>query len=190
MWPEPLPQSLKHPLTRKIPSAGSLAKSSALLRTIPDAILSSANWLRRAYMRSSSGAAIPRSAGSVSIFRAPASWSHRPSAIPTLAWHEDRSRTQPVAEQIDTPDRGCVGASVNRSGGRIWRHARRRGGVGDRDSEGRRDRDQYRRRALRGKRQLVSPDQHAAKIKAVRETAQKLGIRLFINARTDPFLLK
>ena len=41
-----------------------------------------------------------------------------------------------------------------------------------------------------GKRQLVSPDQHAAKIKAVRETAQKLGIRLFINARTDPFLLK
>src|SRR5580693_8116351 len=43
---------------------------------------------------------------------------------------------------------------------------------------------------LGGKRQLVSPDQHAAKIKAVRETAQKLGIRLFINARTDPFLLK
>src|ERR1700720_2060607 len=41
-----------------------------------------------------------------------------------------------------------------------------------------------------GKRQLVSPDQHAAKIKVVRETAQKLGIRLFINARTDPFLLK
>jgi 2-methylisocitrate lyase-like PEP mutase family enzyme len=41
-----------------------------------------------------------------------------------------------------------------------------------------------------GKRQLVSPDQHAAKIKAVRNAAQKLGIRLFINARTDPFLLK
>ena len=41
-----------------------------------------------------------------------------------------------------------------------------------------------------GKRQLVSPDQHAAKIKAVRDTAQQLGIRLFINARTDPFLLK
>jgi 2-methylisocitrate lyase-like PEP mutase family enzyme len=41
-----------------------------------------------------------------------------------------------------------------------------------------------------GKRQLVSPDQHAAKIKAVRDTAQKLGIRLFVNARTDPFLLK
>src|SRR4029077_4915934 len=38
-----------------------------------------------------------------------------------------------------------------------------------------------------GKRQLVSPDQHAAKIKAVRNAAQKLGIRLFINARTDPF---
>jgi 2-methylisocitrate lyase-like PEP mutase family enzyme len=41
-----------------------------------------------------------------------------------------------------------------------------------------------------GKRQLVNPDQHAAKIKAVREAAQKLEIRLFINARTDPFLLK
>ena len=41
-----------------------------------------------------------------------------------------------------------------------------------------------------GKRQLVSPEQHAAKIKAVRDAAQKLGIRLFINARTDPFLLK
>ena len=41
-----------------------------------------------------------------------------------------------------------------------------------------------------GKRQLVSPEQHAAKIKAVREAAQKRGIRLFINARTDPFLLK
>ena len=39
-----------------------------------------------------------------------------------------------------------------------------------------------------GKRQLVSLEQHAAKIKAVRDTAQKLGIRLFINARTDPFL--
>src|SRR5690348_3537098 len=102
MWPEPLPQSLKHPLTRKIPSAGSLAKSSALLRTIPDAILSSANWLRRAYMRSSSGAAIPRSVRSVSIFRAPASWSHRPSAIPAPAWHEDRSRTHayPVSPNL------------------------------------------------------------------------------------------
>jgi 2-methylisocitrate lyase-like PEP mutase family enzyme len=41
-----------------------------------------------------------------------------------------------------------------------------------------------------GKRQLVSPDRHAAKIKAVRHTAEKLGIHLFINARTDPFLLK
>ncbi|MHC2337032.1 isocitrate lyase/PEP mutase family protein [Bradyrhizobium sp. USDA 4454] len=41
-----------------------------------------------------------------------------------------------------------------------------------------------------GKRQLVSPEQHAAKIKAVRSAAQQLGIRLFINARTDPFLLK
>jgi 2-methylisocitrate lyase-like PEP mutase family enzyme len=41
-----------------------------------------------------------------------------------------------------------------------------------------------------GKRQLVSPEQHAAKIKAVRNTAQERGIHLFINARTDPFLLK
>jgi 2-methylisocitrate lyase-like PEP mutase family enzyme len=42
----------------------------------------------------------------------------------------------------------------------------------------------------RGKRQLVEPEQHAAKIKAVRDAAQEFGIRLFINARTDPFLLK
>jgi 2-methylisocitrate lyase-like PEP mutase family enzyme len=41
-----------------------------------------------------------------------------------------------------------------------------------------------------GKRHLVSAEQHAAKIKAVRDAAQKLGIHLFINARTDPFLLK
>jgi 2-methylisocitrate lyase-like PEP mutase family enzyme len=41
-----------------------------------------------------------------------------------------------------------------------------------------------------GKRQLVSPEQHAAKIKAAWEAAKRLGIRLFINARTDPFLLK
>ncbi|SDG48590.1 2-Methylisocitrate lyase, PEP mutase family [Bradyrhizobium sp. Rc2d] len=41
-----------------------------------------------------------------------------------------------------------------------------------------------------GKRQLVSPERHAAKIKAVRDAAQELGIHLFINARTDPFLLK
>jgi 2-methylisocitrate lyase-like PEP mutase family enzyme len=41
-----------------------------------------------------------------------------------------------------------------------------------------------------GKRQLVSLKQHAAKIKAVRDTAQKFGIHLFINARTDPFLRK
>jgi 2-methylisocitrate lyase-like PEP mutase family enzyme len=41
-----------------------------------------------------------------------------------------------------------------------------------------------------GKRQLVHPEQHAAKIRAVREAAQQFGIRLFINARTDPFLLK
>lgn len=41
-----------------------------------------------------------------------------------------------------------------------------------------------------GKRQLVSPEQHAAKIRAVRDAAQKCGVRLFINARIDPFLLK
>ena len=41
-----------------------------------------------------------------------------------------------------------------------------------------------------GRRQLVGPERHAAKIKAVRDAAQKLGIHLFINARTDPFLLK
>jgi 2-methylisocitrate lyase-like PEP mutase family enzyme len=41
-----------------------------------------------------------------------------------------------------------------------------------------------------GKRQLVNPERHAAKIKAVREAAQALGIHLFINARIDPFLLK
>ncbi|TWB87508.1 2-methylisocitrate lyase-like PEP mutase family enzyme [Bradyrhizobium macuxiense] len=41
-----------------------------------------------------------------------------------------------------------------------------------------------------GKRQLVDPAQQAAKITAIRGAAQKLGIDLFINARTDPFLLK
>ncbi len=41
-----------------------------------------------------------------------------------------------------------------------------------------------------GKRQLVSPERHAAKIKAVRNAAQEFGVHLFINARTDPFLLK
>jgi 2-methylisocitrate lyase-like PEP mutase family enzyme len=41
-----------------------------------------------------------------------------------------------------------------------------------------------------GVRQLVSLEQHAAKIKAVRDAVQKLGIHLFINARTDPFLRK
>ncbi|WP_050628193.1 isocitrate lyase/PEP mutase family protein [Bradyrhizobium viridifuturi] len=41
-----------------------------------------------------------------------------------------------------------------------------------------------------GRRQLVDPAQHGEKIRAVRATAQKLGIDLFINARTDPFLLK
>ncbi|MEY9594273.1 2-methylisocitrate lyase-like PEP mutase family enzyme [Bradyrhizobium yuanmingense] len=41
-----------------------------------------------------------------------------------------------------------------------------------------------------GRRQLVDPELHAAKIRAIRECAQRLGIHLFINARTDPFLLK
>jgi 2-methylisocitrate lyase-like PEP mutase family enzyme len=41
-----------------------------------------------------------------------------------------------------------------------------------------------------GKRQLVSAEQHAAKISAVRDAARTSGVRLFINARTDPFLLK
>jgi 2-methylisocitrate lyase-like PEP mutase family enzyme len=41
-----------------------------------------------------------------------------------------------------------------------------------------------------GKRQLVGPELHAAKIKAVRAAAEQFGVRLFINARTDPFLLK
>ena len=43
---------------------------------------------------------------------------------------------------------------------------------------------------LNGKRQLVSAAQHAAKIRAVRDVGRQLGIPLFINARTDPFLLK
>jgi 2-methylisocitrate lyase-like PEP mutase family enzyme len=42
----------------------------------------------------------------------------------------------------------------------------------------------------RGQRQLVSEQSHAAKIGAVRRAAQALGVRLFINARTDPFMLK
>lgn len=41
-----------------------------------------------------------------------------------------------------------------------------------------------------GKRRLVTPEQHASKIKAVRDAARELGNPLFINARTDPFLLK
>lgn len=41
-----------------------------------------------------------------------------------------------------------------------------------------------------GKRQLAGALQHAAKIRAVRDTARRLGVHLFINVRTDPFLLK
>jgi 2-methylisocitrate lyase-like PEP mutase family enzyme len=40
------------------------------------------------------------------------------------------------------------------------------------------------------RRQLVSAELHAAKIKAVREAAQELDIPLFVNARTDVFFLK
>jgi 2-methylisocitrate lyase-like PEP mutase family enzyme len=40
------------------------------------------------------------------------------------------------------------------------------------------------------KRQLVRPELHAAKIKTVKDAARRFGIHLFINARTDPFLLK
>ena len=72
-------RSTQHPPTAKTRSAGSLGKSSASLRTIPDATRSSANWLPRASMRSSSGAAIPLSARSLCIFRVPALSSHRPS---------------------------------------------------------------------------------------------------------------
>ena len=84
----------------------------------------------------------------------------------------------------------AVSVPVNRSGGRIWRHAiaaaasvteiLKAGAIGINIEDG----------LFGGKRQLASPDRHAAKIKAVRDAAQKLGIHLFINARTDPFLLK
>jgi len=43
---------------------------------------------------------------------------------------------------------------------------------------------------FKGTRQLVGPEQHAATIKAVRDVTQELGIHLFINVRTDPFLPK
>ena len=41
-----------------------------------------------------------------------------------------------------------------------------------------------------GARRLAGEQSHAAKIGAIRRAAQGLGVRLFINARTDPFLLK
>lgn len=41
-----------------------------------------------------------------------------------------------------------------------------------------------------GKRELVPARQHAAKIAAIRDAAQAAGVNLFINARTDPFLLR
>src|SRR5262249_46459710 len=39
-------------------------------------------------------------------------------------------------------------------------------------------------------RTLVDGALHAAKIRAIRRAADDQGVRLFINARTDPFLLK
>jgi len=194
----------------------------------------------------------------VSIFRAPASWSHRPSAIPALAWHEDRSRrsardgchdaaavrrdisrssqegdplilfnawdvatgeaiakTFPAvatssaavasalgyADGEDVPLNMVIGlvarmtAAVSvpvsidleagygdtpeAAAGSVT-EVLKAGAIGINIEDG----------LSGGKRQLVGLEQHAAKIKAVRDAAQKLGIRLFINARTDPFLLK
>ncbi len=41
-----------------------------------------------------------------------------------------------------------------------------------------------------GERTLVDPALHAAKIRAIRRAADEFGVRLFINARTDPFILR
>ena len=43
---------------------------------------------------------------------------------------------------------------------------------------------------IAGRRTLADPELQARKIRAVRQSAQDFGVRLFINARTDPFLLK
>src|SRR5215212_10852616 len=43
---------------------------------------------------------------------------------------------------------------------------------------------------LAGQRTLVDPALHAAKIRAIRRAADDYGVRLVINARTDPFILK
>jgi 2-methylisocitrate lyase-like PEP mutase family enzyme len=43
---------------------------------------------------------------------------------------------------------------------------------------------------LAGERGLVDPELHATKIRAIRRAADEFGVRLFINARTDPFILK
>src|SRR5215469_4597409 len=59
-----------------------VARRSPSRRTIPDATRSSANWSPRPSMRSSSGAAIARSARSACIFRAPASWLPQPHSKP------------------------------------------------------------------------------------------------------------
>lgn len=41
-----------------------------------------------------------------------------------------------------------------------------------------------------GRRELASADAHARKIAKIRQRADELGVPLFINARTDPYLLK
>lgn len=41
-----------------------------------------------------------------------------------------------------------------------------------------------------GQRALVDPALHAAKIRAIRRAADDCGVPLFINARTDPFIMK
>lgn len=41
-----------------------------------------------------------------------------------------------------------------------------------------------------GQRGLIEPARHAAKIAAIRRMAEAEGLRFFINARTDPFLLR
>ena len=43
---------------------------------------------------------------------------------------------------------------------------------------------------LAGTRALVDPALHAAKIRAIRRAADEFGVPLFINARTDPFILR
>ena len=59
------------------------------------------------------------------------------------------------------------------------------------DYAGRRDRDQYRRRPLRRKTATrQSRTSCGEDHRQCRDAARKLGIHLFINARTDPFMLE